>query len=114
MRTEAQNEPQGGTHVRQSKILLSQAERKLLQQRNDGYFGEYGTLTNQALAIFPVRMTGAFSIFRRICLLNVFEAVKQSVTTRQAAEHYGILVPSRRMFLSVKVQKSSICSLTSE
>jgi len=24
--------------------------------------------------------------------LNVFEAVKQSVTTRQAAEHYGILV----------------------
>lgn len=39
--SEAQNEPQGGTHVRQSKILLSQAERKLLQQRNDGYFGEY-------------------------------------------------------------------------
>ena len=24
--------------------------------------------------------------------MNVFEAVKQSVTTRQAAEHYGILV----------------------
>ena|SRR5699024_5015933 len=41
MRTEAQNEPQGGTYVRQSKILLSQAERKLLQQRNNGYFGEY-------------------------------------------------------------------------
>jgi DNA primase len=37
-------------------------------------------------------MTGAFLIFRRICLLNVFEAVKQSVTTRQAAEHYGIRV----------------------
>jgi DNA primase (bacterial type) len=37
-------------------------------------------------------MSGAFSIFRRICLLNVFEAVKQSVTTRQAAEHYGIRV----------------------
>src|SRR5699024_8365774 len=52
----------------------------------------YGTLTNQALAIFPVRMTGAFLIFRRICLLNVFEAVKQSVTTRQAAEHYGVRV----------------------
>ena len=28
-------------YVRQSKILLPQAERKLLQQRNDGYFGEY-------------------------------------------------------------------------
>ena len=24
--------------------------------------------------------------------MNVFEAVKQSVTTRQAAEHYGIRV----------------------
>ncbi len=56
----------------------------------------YGTLTNQALAIFPVRMTGAFLIFRRICLLNVFEAVKQSVTTRQAAEHYGIRVGKKR------------------
>ena len=44
-----------------------------------------------ALAIFLVRMTGAFLMFRRI-ELNVFEAVKQSVTTRQAAEHYGIHV----------------------
>ena len=44
-----------------------------------------------ALAIFLVRMTGAFLMFRRI-ELNVFEAVKQSVTTRQAAERYGIHV----------------------
>ena len=44
-----------------------------------------------ALAIFFLRMTGAFLMFRRI-LLNVFDAVKQSVTTRQAAEHFGIRV----------------------
>ena len=44
-----------------------------------------------ALAIFLARMTGAFLMFRRI-ELNVFEAVKQSVTTRQAAERYGIHV----------------------
>ena len=29
--------------------------------------------------------------------MNVFEAVKQSVTTRQAAEHYGIHVGRNRM-----------------
>ena len=29
--------------------------------------------------------------------MNVFEAVKQSVTTRQAAEHYGIHVNSNGM-----------------
>ena len=28
--------------------------------------------------------------------MNVFEAVKQSVTTRQAAEHYGIRVGKKR------------------
>ena len=38
---------------------------------------EYGT-HQPALAIFFLRMTGAFLMFRRI-ELNVFEAVKQSV-----------------------------------
>ena len=36
-------------------------------------------------------MSGAFSFLGGIDL-NVFEAVKQSVTTRQAAEHYGIRI----------------------
>ena len=29
--------------------------------------------------------------------MNVFEAVKQSVTTRQAAEHYGMRLLSQRI-----------------
>lgn len=33
-----------------------------------------------------------FFYFRRKCLLNLFEAVKQNVTTRQAAERYGIRI----------------------
>ncbi len=33
--------------------------------------------------------------------MNVFEAVKQSVTTRQAAEHYGIHVGRNGMALPV-------------
>lgn len=41
---------------------------------------------------FPRENDRRFSCIRRICLLNVFEAVKQSVTTRQAAEHYGVRV----------------------
>src|SRR5699024_8185912 len=52
----------------------------------------YGTFTHQVLDIFPVRVKGAFIIFAGVYILNVFEAVKQSVTTRQAAEHYGIRV----------------------
>ena len=75
---------------REQRIREEQAEKR--QHAPPPAKTGYGTLTNQALAIFPVRMTGAFLIFRRICLLNVFEAVKQSVTTRQAAEHYGIRV----------------------
>ena len=46
---------------------------------------------NRRLLFSFSRMTGAFLIFRRI-YLNVFKAVKQSVTTRQAAEHFGIRV----------------------
>ena len=37
-------------------------------------------------------MISAFSFLQGGIDLNVFEAVKQSVTTRQAAEHYGIRV----------------------
>ena len=52
---------------------------------------EYGT-HQPALAIFLVRMTGAFLISGGFAYLSIFEAVKQSVTTRQAAEHFGIRV----------------------
>ena len=51
--------------------------------------------------------------------MNVFEAVKQSVTTRRAAEHYGILVGRNGMCVcpfhddknpSMKVDRRSIAS----
>ena len=38
--------------------------------------------------------------------LNVFEAVKQSVTTRQAAEHYGIHVGRNGIHVSLVGMKS--------
>ena len=47
-------------------------------------------ILEQALAIFNQRMSGVFFFFQGGIDLNVFEAVKQSVTTRHAAEHYGI------------------------
>ena len=46
---------------------------------------------NRHLPFFNQRMSGVF-FFQGGIDLNVFEAVKQSVTTRQAAEHYGIHV----------------------
>lgn len=45
------------------------------------------------LFCFPWRRVSCFTMpFRKECSLNVFEAVKDSVTTRQAAEMYGIQV----------------------
>ncbi len=41
---------------------------------------------------FQIENVRCFSFFQGGIDLNVFEAVKQSVTTRQAAEHYGIRV----------------------
>ncbi len=39
-----------------------------------------------------VRMMSAFFIGKKVVVLNVFEVVKQSVTTREVAELYGIKV----------------------
>ena len=50
----------------------------------------YGTLTGTCH--FQLENVRCFSYFQGGIDLNVFEAVKQSVTTRQAAEHYGIHV----------------------
>ena len=50
----------------------------------------YGTLTGTCH--FQSENVRCFSYFQGGIDLNVFEAVKQSVTTRQAAEHYGIHV----------------------
>src|SRR5699024_8877875 len=50
----------------------------------------YGTLTGTCH--FQAENVRCFSYFQGGIDLNVFEAVKQSVTTRQAAEHYGIHV----------------------
>ena len=50
----------------------------------------YGTLTGTCH--FQSENVRCFSYFQGGTDLNVFEAVKQSVTTRQAAEHYGIHV----------------------
>ena len=41
---------------------------------------------------FHLENSRCFFYFRRKCLLNLFEAVKQNVTTRQAAERYGIRI----------------------
>ena len=43
--------------------------------------------------------------------MNVFEAVKQSVTTRQAAEHYGMM-PKKISGISM-VRKSAISGMFS-
>ena len=45
----------------------------------------------KALAIFVLKMTGAFS-FQERSHMNVFEVVKENVTARQAAEAYGLKV----------------------
>ena len=50
----------------------------------------YGTLTGTCH--FQLENVRCFSYFQGGIDLNVFEAVKQSVTTRQAAEYYGIHV----------------------
>ena len=50
----------------------------------------YGTLTGTCH--FQIENVRCFSFFQGGIDLNLFEAVKQSVTTRQAAEHYGIHV----------------------
>jgi len=50
----------------------------------------YGTLTGTCH--FQSENVRCFSYFQGGIDLNVFEAVKQSVTTRQAAEHYGIRI----------------------
>ena len=55
----------------------------------------YGTLTGTCH--FQSENVMCFSYFQGGIDLNVFEAVKQSVTTRQAAEHYGIHVNSNGM-----------------
>ncbi len=47
---------------------------------------------SKALAVFTVKMSGAFFVPRKDDVMNVFEAVKGNVTTRQAAEMYGIQV----------------------
>lgn len=63
-------------------------------------------------------MSGAFFVSRKENAMNVFEAVKQTVTTRQAAEMYGIRVNRHGMAVcpfhndrnpSMKVDKRFHC-----
>ena len=63
-------------------------------------------------------MSGAFFVSRKENVMNVFEAVKQTVTTRQAAEMYGIRVSRNGMAVcpfhndrnpSMKVDKRFHC-----
>lgn len=70
------------------------------------------------LAVFFVKMSGVFFVPRKEDAMNVFEAVKQNLTTRQAAEMYGIQVSRHGMAVcpfhndknpSMKVDKRFHC-----
>lgn len=72
----------------------------------------------KALAVFIVKMSGVFFCSRKEDAMNVFEAVKQNLTTRQAAELYGIPVNRHGMAVcpfhndknpSMKVDKRFHC-----
>ena len=63
-----------------------------------------GALPRQKRRIWSYEASDFFENGRLLLCLevrksNVFEAVKQSVTTRQAAEHYGIRVNRNGMCL---------------
>lgn len=65
-----------------------------------------------------MKMSSAFFVSRKDDAMNVFEAVKQNVTTRQAAELYGIRVGRNGMavieFMNTRnsIQKKMRQSLT--
>ena len=76
------------------EVLQDKADEKKAQRTAPGadktQTTGYGTLTGTCH--FQSENVRCFSYFQGGIDLNVFEAVKQSVTTRQAAEHYGIHV----------------------
>ncbi len=89
--TEESKEPpkkQPIKEVLQDKADEKKAQRTPRHRRNTTT--GYGTLTGTCH--FQSENVRCFSYFQGGIDLNVFEAVKQSVTTRQAAEHYGIHV----------------------
>lgn len=87
---ESKEPPKKQPSKKSCRIRLTRREHRKRPGADETQTTGYGTLTG----------TCHFQIENDKCLfflqggidLNVFEAVKQSVTTREAAEHYGIRV----------------------
>ncbi len=90
--TEESKEPPKKQPIKE--VLQDKADEKKAQRtapaQDETQTTGYGTLTGTCH--FQSENVRCFSYFQGGIDLNVFEAVKQSVTTRQAAEHYGIHV----------------------
>ena len=90
--TEESKEPPKKQPIKE--VLQDKADEKKAQRtapaQDETQTTGYGTLTGTCH--FQSENVRCFSYFQGGIDLNVFEAVKQSVTTRQAAEHYGIRV----------------------
>ena len=87
--TEESKEPPRKQPIKE--VLQDKADEKKAENRpgaDETQTTGYGTLTGTCH--FQAENVRCFSYFQGGIDLNVFEAVKQSVTTRQAAEHYGI------------------------
>ena len=77
-------------HSLKERLLYEQEQKKQVQKAPKQKKQDMELY--QALAVFTMKMSSAFFVSRKDDAMNVFEAVKQNVTTRQAAELYGIRV----------------------